>query len=581
MGSRFSSICWILCCVVLWCSAFGLHADSIRFRDVTGPSGIDFRHVNGANETNVKKYFVETMGPGCAFWDFDSDGQLDIFAANGHSLPTASDQPPKDGLYKNLANGTFENISNRGGIEAERVGYGMGCCIGDFNSDGFDDLYVTNYGMNVLYQNIAGDGLSDVTEEAQVGDQRWGTGCAFADYDLDGDLDLYVANYVDYSLEDSEQTFMPYISMENAENLGPQLRKLKAYPHPDSFSGVDDVLYRNDGRLFADATREANLYNTDGKGLGVVWGDCDNDGDPDLYVANDNTPNFLYLNNGHGTFVDNALIAGVGYGEDGRTEAGMGVDLGDYNNDQLLDIWVTNFQGEPNALYENEGNGFFTNVSFRSAVGAPSLRLLGWGGGFLDVDRDGYWDLFNTNGHVLDNIALFDKLSAHAQPALLLRNEGPHSGVYTFEDVSRAGDELPVARVGRGAAFGDYDNDGAVDILLAATNGPLTLLHNETATRNNWLTIKLVGGGSNRSALGARVTVYAADNRQMAEIKSGGSYLSQSDLRLNFGLGNWAFADSVNVRWPNGELETLQNVGANQILTVVEERGAVRGSGQR
>ena len=328
----------------------------------------------------------------------------------------------------------------------------------------------TNYNYQepfwgALYRNIAGGSLSDVTETAQVGDMRWSTGCAFSDYDRDGDLDLYVANYVDYSLEDSEQTFMPYISMESVESLGPELRKVKAYPHPDSFDGVDDVLYRNDANgRFQNVTRAANLYNAAGKGLGVVWGDCDNDGDPDLYVANDNTPNFLYINDGDGAFVDNALVAGTGYGEDGRTEAGMGVDLGDYNNDQLLDIWVTNFQGEPNALYENEGNGFFTNVSFRAAVGAPSLRLLGWGGGFLDVDRDGYWDLFNTNGHVLDNIELIDNLSSYPQPCLLLRNAGPQAGsTYSFEDISeQSGPEIVVPRIGRGVAFGDYDNDGAV-----------------------------------------------------------------------------------------------------------------------
>ena len=576
----FADVCGLVSILVVGHSGITLHAESIRFRDVTLAAGLDFHHENGADEANPKKYFMETVGPGCAFWDFDGDGIVDIFVANGHALPAPSEQPPRDALFHNLADGRFEEISARVGIEAETVGYGMGCCIGDFNGDGFDDLYVTNYGRNALYQNIGGDALHDVTDKAKVGDQRWGTGCAFADYDLDGDLDVYVANYVDYSLEDSEDAFMPYISMENVEKLGPQLRKVKAYPHPDSFPGVDDVLYRNDGNgLFTEATREANLYNADGKGLGVVWGDCDNDGDLDLYVANDNAPNFLYLNDGAGSFVDNALIAGVGYGEDGRTEAGMGVDLGDYNNDQRLDIWVTNFQGEPNALYQNEGNGFFSNVSFPSAVGAASLRLLGWGGGFLDVDRDGYWDLFNTNSHVLDNIELFDELSSYAQPSLLLRNEGPRNGVYTFENVSgSAGGELAVARVGRGAAFGDYDNDGAVDILLASVSGPLTLLRNETATENNWLTVKLVGRGGNRAALGARVTVYTKGNLQMTEVKSGGSYLSQSDLRLNFGLGTSSYADSIRIRWPGGALETLRKVRANQILRFVEnlnERGGM------
>jgi hypothetical protein len=562
-----------------------IEAEGVQFVDVTAESGITFKHVHGGGGENPQKYFIETMGAGCAFFDYDNDGDLDIYAVNGYDLTKKVPAKVTDALYRNRGDGTFTDVTKEAGIEADNAGYGMGCCVGDYDNDGYADLYVTNYGPNVLYHNNGDGTFTDVTQKAGVGDPRWSTGCAFADYDLDGDLDLYVANYVAFSLEHPGENLTPYVSMAAMEKLkGIPQKHLKAYPHPDNYEGVPDVLYRNNGDgTFTDVTRKAGVFSPGGKGLGVVWGDYDNDGDPDLFVGNDQTPNFLYRNNGNGTFTDVALMAGVAYTEDGRTQASMGVDFGDYNNDNLLDLYLTNFQGEPNALYRNDGTGFFSDMTFPSGTGNPSLPYVGWGTGFFDYNHDGFWDLFVTNGHVLDNVALFDNLSSYPQPNLLFRNTGPGpDGSYRFTNVtSTSGKALSIKRVGRGVAFGDYDNDGDTDLLLSNSNGPLILLRNEGDAQNHWLTLKLTGGVgrkppvSNRDAIGARVKVVVGRSSRIAEVKSGGSYLSQSDVRLNFGLGKRTKADRIEIRWPSQRVEVLREVPADQIITVREGEGMV------
>lgn len=574
----------------IWVLALGLcqgsRAETIGFAEVTAQAGITFRHIHGGGGENPQKYFIETMGAGCAFLDYDRDGHLDIFAVNGYDLTRKAAPRTTDALYQNQGNGKFAELTRTAGIEAGEVGYGMGCCAGDADNDGYPELYVTNYGPNVFYHNKGDGTFRDVTQKTGTGDPRWSTGCAFADYDLDGDLDLYAANYVEFSLADPGENLRPYVALSEEALKGIPAQKVKTYPHPDNYEGVADVLYRNDGEgKFADVTRAAGVFDPTGKGLGVVWGDYDNDGDPDIYVANDQTPNFLYRNDGRGKFTDVALIAGVAYSEDGRTQAGMGVDLGDYDNDGLLDIWVTNFQGEPNTLSRNEGNGFFSDVSFASGTGRASLPYVGWGTGFFDFDHDGLKDIFVANGHVLDNVELFDKLSRYPQPGLLFRNNGPGAdGAFKFADITRAsGGPLAVERVGRGVALGDCDNDGDTDLLISSSNSPLALLRNEGKSQNNWLTIELKGaagpasGGSNRDALGTRVRVTAGALVQIAEVKSGGSYLSQSDLRLNFGLDRRPKADRVEVRWPSDKVAVFEDIAANQFITIQEREGIVDG----
>ncbi|MBI2505054.1 MAG: VCBS repeat-containing protein, partial [Candidatus Latescibacteria bacterium] len=430
---------------------------AVRFAEVTAQAGIKFRHVNGATG---KRHFIETMGPGCAFLDYDNDGKLDIYLVNGHELEARDRPKASDALYRNKGDGTFADMTQEAGIKD--TGYGMGITAGDYDNDGDLDLYIANYGPNALYRNKGNRTFTDVTRRAGVGDDHWGVGCAFLDYDNDGYLDLYVANYVDFSLAHPKETKSFYLPRGQKT-----VAQVTGYPHPDNFNGVSDVLYHNnkDGR-FTDVTRQAGVSNPGGKGMGMACGDYDNDGDLDLYVANDLTPNFLYRNNGDGTFSEVGLMAGVAYNEDGRAESSMGVDFGDYDRDGNLDLLVSNFQEEGAALYHNEGRGLFANESIAAGIGMATRPYVGWGGGFLDYDNDGELDLFIAMGHVLDNVELFDSRTTYAQRNFLFRNNGSGAGSrYTFTEVSaRAGAGLAVLKSSRGAAFGDYDDDGDVDI---------------------------------------------------------------------------------------------------------------------
>ncbi|MCH8956636.1 CRTAC1 family protein [candidate division KSB1 bacterium] len=494
------------------------------------------------------------MGSGCAFFDYDNDGDLDIYLVNGAPLPGYSaKETPTNMLYQNQGDGRFTDVTKQAGVGD--TGYGIGCAVADYNNDGFVDIFLTNFGTNVLYRNNGDGTFSDVTLAARVDDDNWSASAAFLDYDNDGDLDLYVVNYVNFTIK-------------NHIKCGQGSRGIRAYCHPNAYDGVADILYRNNGDgTFSDVTMKAGIYNPSGKGLGVVCGDIDNDGDQDIYVANDKTPNFLFRNNGDGTFSEMGLQSGVGYNEDGVSEAGMGVDLGDYDGDGYLDIFVTNFSNETNTLYQNQRSGFFRDMTYVSGLGISSLLSLGFGTNFFDFDLDGDLDIYVTNGHVLDNVELFKDNITYAQPDQLFGNNG--QGFFT--DVSeKLGRDFQIAKVGRGAAFGDYDNDGDIDVLISNNNQTANLFRNDSGNHNNWLKIKTVGTKSNRDGIGARVKVVSGSLVQIEEVRSAGSYLSANDLRLTFGLEKLNKIDSVEIRWPSGLTESYRDLPVNHLLILKE-----------
>ncbi len=522
------------------------HRSAVKFVDVTALSGIDFRHVDGRSG---HKFFVETLGCGVALFDFDQDGYLDIYFVNGRALPGYAGASPTNALYHNNQDGTFNDVTQQAGVEGN--GYGVGCCVGDYDNDGYPDLYVTNYGQNQLYRNNTDGTFADVTRKAGVGDQRWGTGCAFADYDNDGDLDLYVANYVDFQLEKNPKCVKDEII---------------TYCTPEIFPPTSGVLYRNntDG-TFTDVTDESGLSKK-GKGLGVVWEDYDNDGDADLFVANDTMPDCLFKNNGNGSFTEVGMLVGVAFNEDGKALNGMGVSFGDYDNDENPDLIVTNFQDQPNSVLHNEGDGFFTDLSYASGIGEKSLIYLAWGVEFIDYDNDGLLDIFVANGHLHDNIETFSEIGTYAQPNQLFRNRGNGK----FEDVSRqSGSGLQLRKVSRGMAYGDLDNDGDLDVVVTNLNQTPDVLGNSGEKAHHWLAIKCVGRKSNRDGIGARITVTTEQGSQIRSIRSGASYLSQSDTRAYFGLGAAKTAD-VEIRWPSGLTQDFRGVGVDRLLVVEE-----------
>ena len=521
---------------------------SVRFTDVTAQMGIQFRHTNGESG---QKYFIEPIGSGIALFDFDNDGDLDLYFINGSDLPgRTSPALPTNRLYRNDGN-TFTDVTLEAAVGD--IGYGLGCCIGDYNNDGFTDLYVTNFGVNVLYRNNGDGTFTDTTESAGVGGNQFSSGCAFVDLDADGYLDLYVVNYVQF---------------DPATNPECTRQGVPTYCTPEALQGAADVLYRNNGDgTFTDITATAGISGADGKGLGVVCGDIDNDGDIDIFVANDTTPNFLYRNDSDTAIkmTEDALFAGVALSEEGRAYSGMGANLGDFDNDGYLDIVITNFQDQTNSLYHNAQDGFFNEVSFAKGIGERSLRYLAWGVDFVDFNNDGWLDLFVANGHLDDNVAEVDPIGTYAQPnQLFLSNRGLNFS----ESVDIA---IADQKVSRGAAFGDIDNDGDVDIVVSNLKDAPTVLRNDSDNASQWLSIKLVGTHCNRDAIGARVTIVSGDLTQIREVKSGSGYISQNDLRLHFGLGDATQVDTLTVRWLCGKVQTLQNIETNQVLVISEE----------
>ncbi len=524
---------WFLSC----CMAGSAAAD---FIEVTAAAGIDFQHRNGATE---KKQAPEAMGSGLAFFDYDGDGFLDLYLVNSAG-PGA--------LYRNRGDGRFADMTEVAGVGDS--GFGMGCASADYDNDGDLDLYITSYGPNILYRNNGDGRFSDVALQAGVGDSSLSVGPAFADYDLDGWVDLYVANYAAYPPE-------PFLRC--------QRKGVPIYCGPESFDPQPDAFYRNNGDgTFVDVAARVGLLPRAAIEFGGVFGDYDNDGDPDLYCPADGMPNLLYRNDG-GRFAEVGMLAGVAYSDEGKPLSGMGCAVGDSDNDGLADIYVTNYQWETDSFYRNLGDLLFVDQTYELGVGMPSITYLAWGAIFADYDRDGDRDLFVTTGHHDDNVEQFDAVKYAMQNRLFANDGRGH-----YRDVSdEVGPGLALVQVSRGAVAGDYDNDGDLDLAVLNSNQPAALLRNEAGDDNHWLSLKLVGAGppcSNRSGIGARVEVAAGDLVQVGEVRSGDSYLSQSDLRLFFGLGGRDGVAEVEVRWPSGVVQKLSSVPVDQLLTVRE-----------
>ncbi len=506
-----------------------------------------------------QKYLPETMSGGVALLDYDGDGFLDIYFVNGAKLqdpmppgaaPDKSDPAFWNRLYRNKGDGTFEDVTEAAGVAGR--GYGQGAAAGDYDNDGRPDLYVTAYGANTLYRNRGDGTFEDVTEAAGVKGGGWSASAAFLDYDADGDLDLFVSRYLDWTFETNRW-------------CGDEARKERAYCHPRYFKPVPHLLYRNDGAgRFTDVSVDRGIAAAPGKGLGVAVADFDDDGRIDVFVANDKVPQQLFLN-GESGFEESALVLGAAYDADGETYSGMGVAAGDFNNDGLPDIFVNALALQRYALYRN-GDGLFEYVSPKSGVGAISERHSGWGAGFLDYDNDGLLDLFVAQGHVMDNIETTQPGVLYRERFLLLRNTGAK-----FEDVSsQAGAAFTQQHAARGAAFGDLDNDGDIDIVVNNNNEAASVLLNQTHGAN-WLTVAPIGAESNRDGVGARLTVTLGDGRRLfAAVSPAGSYMSSSDPRVHFGLGAAASIKSLEIVWPSGRTQTLHDIEPNRILEVRE-----------
>jgi hypothetical protein len=509
----------------------------VRLAPVTRQAGLKFRHEDGSSG---RKYFPEVMGPGCAFADFDGDGRPDVYLINGDRLPGAPPGPPiRPAFYRNNGDGTFTDATESSGLGAE--GYGIGCCLGDYDNDGYPDLYVTRLGRSSLYHNNRNGTFTDVTAQAGAGVVGFCTGAAFGDYDNDGYLDLYVCRYVVWSPEHN----LTCRNQEGQKSVVSQCR-------PNVYPPARGVLFHNNGHGgFTDVTARAGMNVSPDRSLGCLWTDIDADGDPDLFVANDMGPNFLFVNNGKGRFTEEALARGVAVGSNGRPQASMGVAAVDYDGDGRLDLACTSFSGEYLALYHNMGGGTFQDASAQTGLVAATAPYVGFGLGFPDLDLDGRPDLFVANGHVTEAAEHLYPGVTFSQPRLLLLNDG-HGG---FAPAASPGPAVTTPRVGRGVAFADYDGDGKVDVLIANWRDEPDLLRNEgpgaPGAARHWLRLRLRGARCNRLAIGARVEVAGGGRTQVQEVRSGGSYCSQSELTLSFGLGADTTAAAL-VRWPGG-----------------------------
>jgi hypothetical protein len=533
-------------------SAAPTAAPGVVFRDVAAAAGVRAVHVNGASPD---KYFAEIMGSGGLFLDFDDDGWVDIFVVDGGSIAdprvaaTATHR-----LYRNRRNGTFEDVSAGSGIRHRE--YGMGACAGDYDNDGAVDLYVTNYGPNALYRNAGGGRFSEVPRAGGAATALWSTSCAFADVDRDGWLDLFVTNYVDAARGDNK-----FCGKRSPVEI-------RGYCHPLAYDPLPNVLYRNTGKgTFEDISTKAGIAGLKSNGLGVAVADVDEDGWPDVFVANDGKPNFLFRNTGRGTFEETGLLAGVSLAADSRPRAGMGTAFGDYDGDGQLDLVVTNHEFEMHSLFRGLGGGVFTDVTRESGLGPATLPYVGFGVAFLDFDNDGRRDLAIVNGNVVDNIAEFRKGAKHAQPSLLLRNTGGR-----FHSLGRqAGPAFAAETVSRALARGDIDNDGDLDLLVTSNGGAVQLLLNEGGNRNNAILVRAIGVRP-RDGVGARLRLAAGGRTFVDQVTSGSSYLAQHDMRVHFGIGTANRAD-LEITWPGGRVDVVKDLPANHIVTVHEGRG--------
>ena len=529
----------------------------VQFTDVTAQAGIHFKHNTGAFG---KKYLPETMGSGVCFLDYDNDGWQDILFVNSMDWPDYKNGKSFPALYHNNHDGTFRDVTRTAGLAIEM--YGMGCAVGDYDNDGYPDVYITAVGSNHLFHNLGNGKFADVTAKAGVSDPGFSTSAVWFDYDNDGKLDLFVSHYVDWSVAKDQ-----YCSLDG---------KNKSYCTPQAYKGQSSTLFHNKGNgTFENVTKKAGLYDPTSKSLGIALVDYDNDGWLDLFVANDTEPNKLYRNNHDGTFTDVAILSGVALSETGRVRAGMGVDAGDYDGSGRQSLIIGNFTNESMSLYRNDGSGLYTDEATASGIGQMSIQSLTFGCFFFDYDLDGFPDIFAANGHVSDDISVVQPNVKYAQRPSLFRNKGNKK----FEEVSgKLGRALQIEIVGRGAAYGDFDNDGDLDLVITSNSGVARLLRNDNGNQNDMLRVKTVGTRSNRDGIGAKVTVKTnKGTSQMQMVKSGSSYLSQSEMPLTFGLGKPEEGKmlTLQIAWPSGKTDSITAIKPNQSITVQEGKGII------
>jgi enediyne biosynthesis protein E4 len=524
------------------------------FRDVASSLGLNLVNISGEGRND---YIIEANGNGAAFFDYDNDGDMDVLITNGSTLKHyAAGGDPVVGLYENV-DGRFRDRT--AAAHLDKKGWGSGVCVADYDNDGNEDFYVTAYGPNFLFHNKGDGTFEERATAAGVADKRWGTNCAFGDYDRDGNVDLYVANYLTF-----DEKTIPQRGSETCVYMG----TLQVFCGPKGLKGEADILYRNNGDgTFTDVTLKAGIKDPDYYGFGVVFSDFDNDGWPDIYVANDSVPNLLFRNKRDGTFEEMGLISGTALNLFGKAQAGMGIAVGDYDANGYFDIFVTNFAEDTNTLYKNLGGMLFSDVTVESGAARASRPHLGWGTGLEDFDNDGWLDLFVANGHVYPEVDRLKEISRYQQPKEVYRNLGDGR----FAEVPPAGTgDLNIPRPARGAAFADYDNDGDIDVLSINMNSRPNLYRNDGGNKNSWIGLRLIGTKSNRDAIGARVEIESGGRTQVGEVRSGGSYLSHNDMRLHFGLGLAKRVDRIRVRWPNGDTEMRSGVDAGKYVTIRE-----------
>ena len=536
--------------VVLWGSSAAMAEFPIQLRDVTKQSGISFKHTDGSSGEH---YIVEYVSAGLALFDYDGDGDEDIYFLNGAPLRgTKTDTPPKNALYRNDGDCKFTDVTEQAGVGD--TGHGLGVAVGDYDNDGHLDLYLNNFGPNVLYRNNADGTFTDVTAKAGVGNGRKvGAGANFLDIDADGNLDLFVSNYVVFSYD---------------KRPVHTKRGLAMYASPTEFKSHPDTLYRNNGDgTFTDVSLESGVGNTPGPGMGTVCADFDNDRDTDIFVGNDLSANYLFVNDGKGNFSEMGLLSGTAYDINGHSHGSMGAACGDYDNDGKLDLYVTSYQREVATMYKNSGDGLFEDVTRLIGAGKGTHRHVTWGNGLVDFDNDGDCDIFVACGHLDDNVEHIDGTTAYFAKNLLLMNDGKGK----FTDVSdRCGDGMQVKLSSRGAGFDDLDNDGDVDVVILNSRREPTILRNDSKTGNHWLQIRLQGTKTNRDGVGARVKVVAGDLTQIDEVHSGHGYQSHFGMRLHFGLGKREKVDRVEVHWIGGGVDVLKNVAVDRVITIKE-----------
>ncbi|MBL7154220.1 MAG: CRTAC1 family protein [Phycisphaerae bacterium] len=528
----------------------------IVLSDVTKETGIGFKHTDGSSG---RRYIMETVSAGLALFDYDGDGNIDIYFLNGAPLKgTMSGAAPKNALYRNEGGWKFTDVTERAGVGD--TGYGLGVAVGDYDNDGDLDIYLNNYGPNVLYRNNGDGGFTDMTKEAGVGNGfQVGAGACFLDMDKDGDLDLYVSNYLEFSYDKHVST----------ATVG-----FPVYANPRFYRPVPDTLFRNNGDgTFGDVSKESGVGEHAGWGMGIVCGDYDNDGDTDVFIGNDVAENFLLQNDGTGKFEEVALMAGLAYDMHGDEQGSMGVDCGDYDNDGLLDFYMTSYQNQLATLYRNIGDEMFEDVTLLTGAGAETLAHVTWGTGFVDFDNDGDRDIFVACGHLQDNVELYDGTTTYFARNILFMNTGDGK----FLNVSdRSGEGMKVKLSSRGAGFDDLDNDGDVDVVILNSRREPTILRNDSPSRGHWLGVRLRGVKTNRNGIGARVKVVAGDLTLIDEVHSGRGYQSHYGMRLHFGLGDREKVDRIEVQWIGGGVDVLEDIAVDQVLTITEGSASAR-----